>query len=44
MARKIFPDAADQGPLVLPGTYSVRHFEKVDGVVTELAGRRRLKL
>ena len=26
-----FPDAADQGPLVVPGSYSVRMFEKVDG-------------
>ena len=26
------------GPLVVPGTYSVRMFEKVGGVVTEVAG------
>jgi photosystem II stability/assembly factor-like uncharacterized protein len=32
-----FPDAADQGPLVLSGTYSVRMLQKVGGVVTELA-------
>ena len=33
-----FPNAADQGPLVLSGTYSVRLFDKVGGAVTELAG------
>ena len=32
-----FPDAADQGPLVLAGTYSVRMFEQVAGAVTEMA-------
>jgi photosystem II stability/assembly factor-like uncharacterized protein len=31
-----FPPAAAQGPLVLPGKYSVRVFKKVDGAVTEL--------
>ena len=31
-----FPAAANQGPLVLPGKYSVRLFKKVDGVVSEL--------
>ena len=31
-----FPNATDQGPLVVAGTYSVRMFQKVDGVVTEL--------
>ena len=39
-----FPDAADQGPLVLPGNYSVRTFEKVGGVVTELAGPQTFKV
>ena len=39
-----FPDAADKGPLVLAGTYSVRMFEKVDGVVTELAGSQTFKV
>ncbi len=39
-----FPDAADQGPLVLSGTYSVRMFEKVGGVVTELAGPQSFKV
>jgi hypothetical protein len=32
-----FPSAGAQGPLVMPGKYSVRLFKKVDGVVTELA-------
>jgi photosystem II stability/assembly factor-like uncharacterized protein len=36
-----FTPAAAQGPLVLPGRYSVRLFEKVDGTVTELAGSQR---
>jgi hypothetical protein len=39
-----FPDAADQGPLVLAGSYSVRLFEKVGGVVTELAGPQSFKV
>jgi hypothetical protein len=39
-----FPDAADQGPLVLSGTYSVRLFNKVGGVVTELAGPQSFKV
>ncbi len=39
-----FPDAADQGPLVLSGTYSVRLFDKVGGVVTELAGPQTFKV
>jgi photosystem II stability/assembly factor-like uncharacterized protein len=33
-----FASAASQGPLVLPGNYSVRMFQKVNGVVSELAG------
>jgi len=39
-----FPDAADQGPLVLGGNYSVRMFEKVGGVGTELAGPQSFKV
>src|SRR5579863_7109941 len=39
-----FPDAADQGPLVLSGNYSVKMFEKVDGVVTEVAGPQAFKV
>jgi hypothetical protein len=39
-----FPDAADQGPLVLAGSYSVRFFEKASGVVTELAGPQSFKV
>ena len=33
-----FPDAADQGPLVVGGKYSVRMFEKSGGAVSEVAG------
>ena len=36
--EEFFPDAADQGPLVLGGNYSVRMFENVGGTVTEVAG------
>jgi hypothetical protein len=39
-----FPDAGDQGPLVLAGRYSVRMFEKVGGAVTELAGPQSFKV
>ena len=39
-----FPEAGEQGPLVLAGSYSVRMFEKVDGVVTELAGPQSFKV
>jgi photosystem II stability/assembly factor-like uncharacterized protein len=39
-----FPDAADVGPLVLSGNYSVRMFEKIDGVVTEVAGPQNFKV
>ncbi len=39
-----FPDAADQGPLVLAGSYSVRMFEKVGGTVTEVAGPQTFKV
>ena len=36
--EEFFPDAADQGPLVLAGNYSVRMFEKVGEVASEVAG------
>jgi len=39
-----FPDAADQGALVLSGTYFVRMFDKVGGVVMELAGPQSFKV
>ncbi len=39
-----FPDAADQGPLVLAGTYSVRMFEKVGGAVTEVGSPQSFKV
>jgi photosystem II stability/assembly factor-like uncharacterized protein len=39
-----FPDAADMGPLVLAGSYSVRMFSKVGGAVTELAGPQLFKV
>ena len=43
-AEIFFGDAADEGPLVVPGNYSVRMFEKIDGVVTELAGPQSFKV
>jgi len=43
-AEIFFSDAADEGPLVLAGNYSVRMFEKVDGTVTELAGPQSFKV
>jgi photosystem II stability/assembly factor-like uncharacterized protein len=39
-----FPDSADLGPLVLAGSYSVRMFSKVAGVVTEVAGPQNFKV
>ena len=39
-----FHGASDQGPLVVAGTYSVRMFQKVGGVVTELAGPQTFKV
>jgi photosystem II stability/assembly factor-like uncharacterized protein len=39
-----FEDAADQGPLVISGNYSVRLFEKNDGTVTEVAGPQSFKV
>jgi photosystem II stability/assembly factor-like uncharacterized protein len=39
-----FPPATAQGPLVLPGAYSVRMFQKVNGAVTELGGLQAFKV
>jgi photosystem II stability/assembly factor-like uncharacterized protein len=39
-----FPPAAAQGPLVMSGTYSVRMFEKVSGVVSEVGGPQSFKV
>jgi photosystem II stability/assembly factor-like uncharacterized protein len=39
-----FPSATAQGPLVLPGSYSVRMFQKVDGAVTELGALQAFKV
>ncbi len=39
-----FPDSGDLGPLVLSGTYSARLFQRVGGVVTELAGPQTFKV
>ena len=39
-----FQSASDQGPLAVGGTYSVRMFQKVAGVVTELAGPQSFKV
>jgi hypothetical protein len=39
-----FPAAADQGQLVVPGSYSVRMFEKIDGVLSEVAGPQSFKV
>jgi len=39
-----FPDAANDGPLVMAGSYTVRMFEKVGGAVTELAGPQAFKV
>ena len=39
-----FPDASDQGPLVVSGSYSVRMFEKVGGAVTEAGGAQSFKV
>ncbi len=43
-AEEDFPDSADQGPLVFSGNYSVRMFEKIDGVVTELGTPQSFKV
>ena len=39
-----FPPAGTQGPLVVSGAYSVRLFQRVDGVVTELAGAQSFRV
>jgi photosystem II stability/assembly factor-like uncharacterized protein len=39
-----FPPAASNGTLVLPGSYSVRCFQKVDGAVTELGAAQKFKI
>jgi photosystem II stability/assembly factor-like uncharacterized protein len=39
-----FPPATAQGPLVLPGSYSVRMFQKVNGAVAELGGAQAFKV
>lgn len=39
-----FPDATSMGPLVISGNYSVRMFEKIGGVVTEVAGPQSFKV
>jgi photosystem II stability/assembly factor-like uncharacterized protein len=39
-----FTDSTDEGPLVVAGTYSVRMFQKVGGVVTELSGPQSFKV
>ena len=43
-AEEDFPDAADSGPLVLSGKYSVRMFEKVDGTLSEVAAPQSFKV
>jgi photosystem II stability/assembly factor-like uncharacterized protein len=39
-----FPPATASGPLVMPGNYSVRLFQKVDGVVSELASAQNFQV
>ena len=39
-----FPPASSMGPLVMPGSYSVRAFQQIGGVVTELAGPETFKV
>ena len=39
-----FPRATGKGPLVMPGSYSVRMFQKVNGVVTELGAAQSFKV
>jgi hypothetical protein len=39
-----FQDASDQGPLVVAGSYSVRMFQKLGGVVTEVGGPQSFKV
>ena len=39
-----FPPAGSLGTLVMSGAYSVRMFQKVDGIVTEVAGAQNFKV
>ncbi len=39
-----FPPAGALGPLVMAGSYSVRMFQRVDGVATELGGAQSFKV
>ncbi|HVI10913.1 MAG TPA: glycosyl hydrolase [Candidatus Binatia bacterium] len=39
-----FPPAGGMGPLVIPGNYSARMFQKVDGKVTELGSAQNFKV
>src|SRR3982074_99229 len=39
-----FPAATESGPLVMPGNYSARLFQKVDGVVSELAAAQNFQV
>jgi photosystem II stability/assembly factor-like uncharacterized protein len=39
-----FPPAASRGTLVLPGSYSVRAFQKVSGIVSELGSAQNFKV
>ncbi len=39
-----FPPASGRGTLVMPGSYSTRVFQKVDGVVTELGSAQKFKV
>jgi photosystem II stability/assembly factor-like uncharacterized protein len=39
-----FPPAATMGSLVMPGNYSVRMFQRLDGTITELAGPQTFKV
>jgi photosystem II stability/assembly factor-like uncharacterized protein len=43
-AEEDFPDSTDMGPLVVGGTYSVRMFEKIGSVVSEVAGPQSFKV
>jgi hypothetical protein len=39
-----FPEAADQGPLAVAGSYSVRMFQKLGSAATEIAGPQSFKV
>ncbi|HEY6337599.1 MAG TPA: glycosyl hydrolase [Candidatus Sulfotelmatobacter sp.] len=43
-AEEDFEPATTQGPLVLPGNYAVRMFQKVNGVITELGGAQKFSV